>query len=78
MKPTSMLVLAALLAAGTVHAQSQAPAQGRMTPEDHARAEACKTEMKQLCAGKQGHAATQCLQSNESKLSPQCKAQVSK
>ena len=49
-----------------------------MTPEEHARAEACKTEMKQLCAGKTGQAATQCLQSNESKLSPQCKAQVSK
>ena len=49
-----------------------------MTPEEHARAKACETEMKQLCAGKQGQAAKECLQSNESKLSPQCKAQVSK
>ena len=49
-----------------------------MTPEEHATAKACETEMKQICAGKQGQAATQCLQTNESKLSPKCKAQVSK
>lgn len=78
MKLTNLLLLAALLAAGTVQAQSQAPAQGRMTPEQHAKAQACEAEMKQFCAGKQGQAATQCLQANESKLSPQCKAQVSK
>jgi hypothetical protein len=49
-----------------------------MSPEQHARAQACEAEMKQLCAGKQGQAAKECLQSNESKLSPKCKAQVSK
>ena len=78
MKSTPLLLLAALLAAGTVQAQSQAPTQGRMTPEEHARAQACETEMKQLCAGKTGQAAKECLQSISSKLSPQCKAQVSK
>jgi hypothetical protein len=78
MKLTSLLLLAALLAAGSVQAQSQTPGQGRMTPEEHARAQACETEMKQLCSGKQGQAAKECLQSNASKLSPQCKAQVSK
>ena len=49
-----------------------------MTPQEHARAEACKTEMQHMCAGKEGQAAKECLQSNESKLSPQCKAQISK
>jgi hypothetical protein len=78
MRPTSLLLLAALLAAGSVQAQSQAPTEGRMSPEQHARAQACEAEMKQLCAGKQGQAAKECLQSNESKLSPKCKAQVSK
>jgi hypothetical protein len=78
MKPTTLLLLTALLAAGNVQAQYQAPTQGRMTPEEHARAKACETEMKQLCAGKQGQAAKECLQSNQSKLSPNCKAQVSK
>jgi hypothetical protein len=77
MKPTPLLLLAALLAAGSVQAQPQA-AQGKMSPEEHARAQACEKEMKHLCAGKQGQAAKECLQSNESKLSPQCKAQVSK
>lgn len=78
MRSMPLLLLAAVLAAGAVQAQSQAPTQGRMTPEEHATAKACETEMKQLCAGKQGQAAMQCLQTNESKLSPKCKAQVSK
>lgn len=75
MKPTLLLFFAALVAAGSVQAQAQ---QGRMTPQEHARAEACKTEMQHMCAGKEGQAAKECLQSNESKLSPQCKAQISK
>jgi hypothetical protein len=76
MKSTSLMLIAALLAAGSVQAQSQAPGQ-RVNPEEHARASACETEMKQLCAGKTGQAAKECLQSNSSKLSPKCKAQVS-
>jgi hypothetical protein len=83
MKSTSLLLLAALLAVGSVQAQTQAqaPTQGRgerMSPEEHARASACETEIKRLCAGKTGQAAKECLQSNSSKLSPQCKTQVSK
>ena len=79
MTRTSLLLLATLLAAGTLQAQTQPQAPGgRMTPEEHARAKACQTEMKQLCAGKTGQDAKSCLQTNESKLSPQCKAQVPK
>jgi len=77
MKSTSLLLLAALLAAGSVHAQ--APAQGgggRVTPEERAKAKACEKEMQHLCAGKQGQAAKDCLQSNESKLSSQCKGHL--
>ena len=81
MKSTSLLLLAALLAAGSVQAQTQAPTptQGggeRMSPEEHARARACEKEMQHLCAGKQGQAAKECLQSNESKLSSQCKGHL--
>jgi hypothetical protein len=78
MKSTSLMLIAALLAVGSVQAQSQAPTPGgRLSPEEHARAKACETEMKQLCAGKTGQAAKECLQSNSSKLSPKCKAQTS-
>jgi hypothetical protein len=75
MNSTPLLLLTVLLVAGSV--QAQAP-QVRMTPEEHARAEACKTEMQHMCAGKTGQAAKEYLQSNESKISPKCKAQVSK
>jgi hypothetical protein len=47
-----------------------------MSPEEHARARACEKEMQHLCAGKQGQAAKECLQSNESKLSSQCKGHL--
>ena len=80
MKSTSLMLIAALLAVGSVQAQSQAPtpaAGERLSPEQHARAKACEAEMKQLCAGKTGQAAKECLQSNSNKLSPKCKAQVS-
>jgi hypothetical protein len=80
MKSTSLMLIVALLAAGSVQAQSQVPGQGagqRVSPEQHAKANACEAEMKQLCSGKTGQAATQCLQSNSSKLSPKCKTQVS-
>ena len=80
MKSLSIVVIAALLAAGSLPVQSQAPAQGagqKVSPEDRARANACEAEMKQLCTGKTGQAAKECLQSNSSKLSPKCKAHVS-
>jgi len=80
MKSTSLMLIAALLAAGSVQAQGQAPGQGagqRVSPAEHARASACEAEMRQFCSGKTGQAAKECLQSNSSKLSPKCKAQVS-
>jgi hypothetical protein len=77
MKLISLALVAAFAVAGS--AQAQAPSQGQtLSPDQHARAEACKDEMKSLCAGKQGQEATQCLQANSSKLSPKCKESVSK
>jgi predicted secreted protein len=79
MKLISLALIAAFAAAGSAQAQAPTPAQGQtLSPEQHARAEACKDEMKSLCSGKQGQEAAQCLQANSSKLSPKCKASVSK
>ena len=75
MRTMALMLLVDLLAAGSVQAESP---QGRVTPEEHARAQACKTEMQHLCAGKEGKAAKECLQGNESKLSLRCKEHVSK
>ena len=75
-KSTSLLLLAALLAAGSAQAQSQAPTQGGVTPHERERARLCEKELKHLCAGKQGQAAKECLQANESKLSSQCKGHL--
>jgi len=41
-------------------------------------AQACKTELQQLCQGQKGQQAEQCLKNNESKLSAQCKGAVTK
>jgi hypothetical protein len=74
------MLIAALLAAGSVQAQPQAPTPGagqRVSPEAHARASACEAEIKRFCAGKTGQAAKECLQSNSSKLSPKCKTEIS-
>jgi hypothetical protein len=72
-KPTSLLLIAALLAAGSVQAQTQG--QG-ISPQERERARLCEKELKHLCAGKTGQAAKECLQANESKLSSQCKGHL--
>lgn len=41
-------------------------------------AQACKTELQQLCQGQKGKEAEQCLKNNESKLSSECKGAISK
>ena len=74
MKVTSFVVIAAL--AGVVSAQAQAQAQRREVNSQVA--QACKTELQQLCQGQKGQQAEQCLKNNESKLSSQCKGAVSK
>ena len=79
MKLTSLLSTLALLASFSVWSQTPPPGGDHVvSPEERATAKACEAEMRQFCSGKQGQAATECLRSNASKLSPRCKGQVSK
>jgi len=83
MKLTSLGLMAALLVGVYAQAQTQPqPAQGREGREgreiNSQVAQACKSELQQLCKGEKGQQAEQCLKSNESKLSSQCKGAISK
>ena len=72
MKVTTLVFMAALV----VGVCAQAQAQRREVNSQVA--QACKTELQQLCQGQKGKEAEQCLKNNESKLSSQCKGAVSK
>jgi len=71
MKVTALIIMAAL-----VGVCSQADAQRREVNSQVA--QACKTELQQLCQGQKGKEAEQCLKTNESKLSAECKGAISK
>jgi hypothetical protein len=73
MKLTSFVLLAALLAGAAVQVQAQ-----RGEGANSQVAQACKTEIQQLCQGQKGQQAEQCLKNNESKLSSQCRGAISK
>ena len=72
MKP-SIVLLVALVAGASAQVQAQ-----RGQDVNKQVAEACKTELQQLCQGQKGKEAEQCLKNNESKLSAQCKGAISK
>jgi hypothetical protein len=72
MKVTALVFMAALVAGVC----TQADAQRREVNSQVA--QACKTELQQLCQGQKGQQAEQCLKNNESKLSSQCKGAISK
>jgi len=72
MRPTIVIIAAALI----VGASALAQAQGQRVNTQVA--DACKTEIQQLCQGQKGQAAEQCLKNNQAKLSAQCKNAVSK
>ena len=72
MKVTTLVFMAALV----VGVCAQAQAQRREVNSQVA--QACKTELQQLCQGQKGKEAEQCLKNNESKLSAQCKGAISK
>ena len=72
MKPSLVFIVALVAGAST-----QAYAQDRERVNRQV-LEACKTEIQQLCQGKKGKEAEQCLRSNDSKLSAQCKGALSK
>ena len=73
MKATHFLLIVALAAGGYTQAQTSEP--GR---EYRAVARACKADAEHMCAGKTGQEMTQCLKSNQAKLSSNCKDAVSK
>ena len=71
MKLTSVLFIATLAAAASTQVQAQ---HGERL--NNQVAEACKTELQQLCQGQKGQQAEQCLKNNQSKLSAQCKGAI--
>jgi hypothetical protein len=78
MKVSSLLLVASLLAAAAVQAQTP-PAP---TPEEQAARDAvrksCAADIQSLCADKKGHEAMMCLRSNPDKVSAGCKDAMSK
>jgi hypothetical protein len=86
MKFKPLLFIAALATLGGAQAQTQNPNPSQNpNPDRHRRAEvnqpvaqACKSEIQQMCQGQTGQQAEQCLRNNQQKLSPQCKGAVTK
>jgi hypothetical protein len=72
MKVTALVFVSAI----AVGVCSQADAQRREVNSQVA--QACKTELQQLCQGQKGKEAEQCLKNNESKLGSECKGAISK
>jgi hypothetical protein len=72
-KVTHLLLAAVLIAGGYAQAVAQEGAR-----EDKAVARACKDDAQHMCAGKTGQELQQCLKSNQTKLSSNCKEAVSK
>jgi len=72
MKRTALIIMSAFVAGFC----TQADAQRREVNSQVA--QACKTELQQLCQGQKGKEAEQCLKNNDSKLSSQCKGAISK
>jgi hypothetical protein len=78
MKLTSLSLIAALVASVCAQAQTQPSEEGRRGREVNTQfAQACKTEIQQLCQGQKDKQAEQCLRNNESKLSSECKGALS-
>ncbi len=72
MKATARVLVGALVVGLCTQAQAQRHEVNSQV------AQACKTELQQLCQGQKGKEAEQCLRNNESKLSSDCKGAISK
>jgi len=73
----SLAACAALLLAVSAQAQPPAPSPEVQAARDAVR-KACDSDMKTLCADKQGREAFQCLRANSDKASPACKDALAK
>jgi len=79
MKVGALLMMAALATAAA--AQAQAPAGGGSTDRQAAREavmKACDSDIKSLCADKQGREMMMCLRGNSTKLSAGCSDAMAK
>jgi hypothetical protein len=79
MKLGALMMMAALTAAGL--AQAQAPDGGPAPDRQAARAammKACDSDIKSLCADKQGREVMMCLRSNSTKVSSGCSDAMAK
>ena len=79
MKTRYLVLVASFLASGYAQAQTQPSESSREQKRqaDKGAMSACANDMKTLCSGKTGDAAKACLQSNQSKLSSECKSAMS-
>ena len=77
MKLRITLALAALAVAGAAAAQPPAPSP-EMQAARQAMMQACSSDMKTLCDGKQGREMMQCMRGSMDKVSAPCKDAMSK
>jgi hypothetical protein len=80
MQLKSLALVLSLIAFSCAEAQTQGESrrEARRSGDqvNQAVAQACKSEMQQLCQGQKGQQAEQCLRNNQAKLSSQCKGAV--
>lgn len=78
MKLGPMILVASLLSAAAVQAQTPpAPTPEQQAARDAVR-QACSADVQSLCADKKGHEAMMCLRSNSDKVSSGCKDAMAK
>jgi hypothetical protein len=81
MKLSAILLIAALVGAGSVRAQTPeeaTPPSPEVQTARRAMLQACATDISSHCAGKQRHELMMCLHSNADNLSAGCKDAMSK
>jgi hypothetical protein len=80
MQLRSLIPLVGLLglscAQAQTHGEERREARRGGDQVNQAVAQACKSELQQLCEGQKGQQAEQCLRNNQAKLSSQCKGAV--
>ncbi len=73
MKLRSLAISVALLVAAAVQAQTPPPPSPEVLAARAATGKACESDVKTLCAGKEGHEAMMCLRGTPDKVSSGCK-----